>query len=59
LSDAVIAAAKADGWKDLDGLELAYCPMVKRSWLQKGTEIRNPYYGSAMLGCGVIQTRPK
>lgn len=52
LSEAVVAAAKAEGWKGLDGVKLAYCPMVKASWLQKGDTIRNPYYGSAMLECG-------
>ena len=52
LSDAVIAAAKAEGWKDLGDVRLAYCPMVKQHWLQKDEKIRNPYYGSAMLECG-------
>jgi hypothetical protein len=52
LSDAVIAAAKAEGWKDLGEVKLAYCPMVRRSWLQKDEKIRNPYYGSTMLDCG-------
>jgi Cu(I)/Ag(I) efflux system membrane fusion protein len=52
LSDAVIAAAKAEGWKDLGDVKLAYCPMVKRSWLQKGDKISNPYYGTAMATCG-------
>jgi Cu(I)/Ag(I) efflux system membrane fusion protein len=52
LSDAVIAAAKAEGWKDLGDVKLAYCPMVKRSWLQKEEKINNPYYGSAMATCG-------
>jgi hypothetical protein len=33
----------------------AYCPMVKSSWLQKGTEIKNPYMGSEMLSCGVLK----
>src|SRR5262245_54698291 len=45
LSDAVIAAGKAEGWKDLSDVKLAYCPMVKQSWLQKGEKINNPYYG--------------
>ncbi len=31
---------------------VAYCPMYKRSWLQPGTEIGNPYGG--MPGCGRI-----
>ncbi len=52
LSDAVIAAAKAEGYKDLSGVKLAYCPMVRKSWLQKGDQIQNPYYGSAMSTCG-------
>jgi hypothetical protein len=52
LSDAVLAAAKAEGWKDLGDVKLAYCPMAGRSWLQKDQKIRNPYYGSTMLECG-------
>ena len=52
LSDAVVAAAKAEGWQGLDGVKLAYCPMANRSWLQKEDAIRNPYYGSQMLTCG-------
>lgn len=52
LSDAVMAAGKAEGWKDVEGVRLAFCPMVKRSWLQKDAQIRNPFYGSAMLTCG-------
>jgi hypothetical protein len=57
LSDAVIAAAKAAGWADLRDVKVAYCPMAKRSWLQKGDRIRNPYYGSTMLECGEFKTR--
>ena len=52
LSDAVVAAAKAEGWKDLGDAKLAFCPMARRPWLQKEDKIRNPYYGSAMLDCG-------
>jgi hypothetical protein len=54
LSEAVIAAAQADGMKDL-GVKQAFCPMVKRPWLQKDDKIRNPYYGTAMLECGEIK----
>lgn len=49
LSDAVIAAAKA---ANLGDVKVAYCPMVKQSWLQKEDKIKNPYYGSQMLTCG-------
>ena len=52
LSNAVLAAAKAEGYKDLGGVKIAYCPMVRQSWLQKDEKIRNPYYGSTMLECG-------
>lgn len=34
-----------------------YCPMKKAWWLSKEKEIKNPYYGSAMLTCGkVVET---
>jgi hypothetical protein len=58
LSDAVIAAAQADG-KDLAGVKLGFCPMVKRSWLQKDAKVRNPYYGSSMLECGELKDLKK
>lgn len=35
-------------------LYLQYCPMKKASWLSRETIIRNPYYGSSMLGCGKV-----
>ena len=57
LSDAVIAAAKAEGWKDLPDAKVAYCPMVKKSWVQKDGKILNPYYGSSMLTCGEFKSR--
>jgi len=34
--------------------KVAYCPMAKKPWLQEGSEIGNPYYGSSMLRCGSI-----
>lgn len=53
LSDAVIAWVQSDASKGAAGeLRLAYCPMVKRSWLQLDEQIRNPYYGKQMAGCG-------
>jgi hypothetical protein len=57
-SDAVIAAAQADG-KNLAGVKLGFCPMVKRSWLQKDAKVRNPYYGSSMLECGELKDPKK
>lgn len=35
-----------------------YCPMQQGYWLSNEKEIRNPYYGSAMLACGkVVETK--
>jgi hypothetical protein len=51
LSEAMVA------YRNLANGELphvAYCPMAKKSWLQNGKTIANPYYGSAMLRCGSI-----
>jgi hypothetical protein len=57
LSDAVITAAKAEGWKDVDEVKLTYCPMSKKHWLQKDATIRNPYYGASMLTCGEFKQK--
>jgi hypothetical protein len=59
LSDAVIAAAQSGTTSDLRGVKLGFCPMVKRSWLQKEGKVRNPYYGSAMLECGDLKDLKK
>jgi hypothetical protein len=29
-----------------------YCPMLKKTWLQKDSKIVNPYAGKDMAGCG-------
>ncbi len=34
----------------------AWCPMVKASWLQTGTAIKNPYMGKQMLSCGELKS---
>jgi HPt (histidine-containing phosphotransfer) domain-containing protein len=58
LSDAVIAAVKSSS-ADAEGLKLGFCPMVNASWLQKDGQVRNPYYGSAMLTCGELKDPKK
>ena len=56
LSDAVIARVQADGSKEAAAdLKIAYCPMVKKSWLQREDQVRNPYYGAQMLTCGELK----
>lgn len=37
-----------------EGPNVAYCSMKKRSWLQPGDAIGNPYYGPAMSNCGEV-----
>ena len=33
----------------------AFCPMAPGKWLQVETELRNPYFGSEMLTCGIFE----
>ena len=47
-----------------DTLFVQKCPMANNSegasWLSKEREVRNPYFGEAMLNCGsVIKTLAK
>ncbi len=52
LSAALITYAKTSHATLGDDIHVAYCPMLQKYWFQKGTTIRNPYYGKAMLECG-------
>jgi len=54
LGDAIITYAKASKAPLGSDVSVAYCPMLKKYWLQKGTKIQNPYYGKSMLECGRI-----
>ena len=55
LSEAMIAFVRGGDGTLPDGVNGAYCPMARKSWLQRGDAIRNPYYGKAMAGCGEIK----
>ena len=35
-----------------EDVRVAFCPMVQTHWLQRGSTIANPYYGSQMPTCG-------
>jgi RND family efflux transporter MFP subunit len=35
------------------GMKIYVCPMENEPWIQKGTELRNPYLGQDMWICGV------
>jgi protein SCO1/2 len=52
LGDAIIAFAKQRDAHLGDGVKVAYCPMVRKYWLQRGETIQNPYYGQTMSDCG-------
>ncbi|HEB54172.1 MAG TPA: efflux RND transporter periplasmic adaptor subunit [bacterium] len=58
LSTAFVKLLQATGVPpDFDGtIERLHCPMYQEdrggaAWLQTGSEVRNPYYGSVMLAC--------
>ena len=36
---------------------VAYCSMEKKSWLQPGGSVENPYVGASMRACGEIKQR--
>ena len=42
------------------GFARAYCPMYDggSNWVQRDGPVRNPYYGSTMLTCGVLDAAP-
>jgi hypothetical protein len=52
LSDALLAYARSARVSLGDGVRVAYCPMVGKSWVQKGQTIANPYGGRSMRTCG-------
>jgi protein SCO1 len=54
LSEALVAYARSTPAMRQAGVRIAYCPMVRKSWLQKDGAIENPYYGSRMLACGEL-----
>lgn len=59
LSDALIARVQAAGSRGDGELKLAFCPMIRRSWLQRDAQIRNPYFGASMSTCGEFKPLAK
>ena len=57
LSDALIAYADQSHAALGATTATAYCPMARKSWLQQGDAIKNPYFGKGMLGCGTIKKK--
>ncbi len=60
LSQAIIELTQSFQAKPGDNAVEAFCPMAfdnkGASWLQLGTDIRNPYFGSKMLQCGEVRS---
>jgi protein SCO1 len=54
LSEAILRLAGASGITFAGRAEIAYCPMARKYWLQKGDTVQNPYYGKQMSDCGRI-----
>ena len=54
LSEAVLRVASASGITFAGRAEIAYCPMARKYWLQRGDTVQNPYYGKQMPDCGRI-----
>jgi protein SCO1 len=54
MSDALIAYVRAGGFSLGADIRIGYCPMLRKSWLQKDGPVTNPYYGSRMLACGEL-----
>ena len=56
MSEALVAYLKTTGTPLAQGVRVAYCPMVRKPWLQMDGPLANPYYGSTMLSCGEFTT---
>jgi Cu(I)/Ag(I) efflux system membrane fusion protein len=52
LSEALVAYVDGLHLTLPEGVRVASCPMKQKPWLQRGSEIENPYFGSSMLTCG-------
>lgn len=54
LSDALVKYSEGEHAPLGADLNVAYCPMVKKSWVQKGSTVANPYGGKSMQSCGQV-----
>lgn len=50
MSTAVLAAPDAKA-----AYGVVFCPMANASWVQRGRDVHNPYYGKSMLTCGELK----
>jgi len=52
LSEAIVAYMDGLHLTPPPDVRIAFCPMVLKPWLQEGSTLANPYYGTAMPSCG-------
>ena len=52
LSEAIDTYMTGLKLKAPEGVKVAFCPMVRKPWLQASATIDNPYYGKSMSTCG-------
>jgi Cu(I)/Ag(I) efflux system membrane fusion protein len=52
LTDAVVAYMEGQRLAAPEGVRRAWCPMARKTWLQQGDTLANPYYGTSMPTCG-------
>ncbi|USN99090.1 MAG: efflux RND transporter periplasmic adaptor subunit [Phycisphaeraceae bacterium] len=59
MSEGMISLEAAFGHGGDETWQVAYCPMAfdfkGAEWVQRGTEINNPYFGHKMLRCGEVR----
>lgn len=59
LSNSMLTIVREFGHDASSNFVEAYCPMAFNdagaSWLQAGRDVRNPYFGATMLGCGDVR----
>jgi uncharacterized protein DUF3347 len=52
LSDAIVTYMDGLHLTPPEGVRVAFCPMKAKPWMQTGSTLANPYYGSSMPTCG-------
>lgn len=59
MSEGIMSLQDRFGNQASETIYTAYCPMAfdfkGAKWIQRGTEVNNPYFGSEMLRCGDIE----
>jgi protein SCO1 len=52
VGDEIFAYARAHPGSLTADVKVAYCPMLRAYWMQRGDTIENPFYGQRMSDCG-------